>query len=158
VDQALGAAAAWEAKTGARIQQQQVQRRFEALKARRAANIDARREQLATKLYEEEQYLKDELIRCQESPAQRRAQMAERARALAQRREAERQQLADHLLEQAFRDNCDPLRERYSKQILYRTAAERQQQVSGSSTSWGVLNAPLVAHALDLTVCLDELP
>ena len=116
-------------KTGAKIQQQQVQRRFEALKARRAANIDGRREQLAKKLYEEEQALKDELIQCQETPAQRRAQMAERARALAKRREAERQQLAGQLLEQAFRDNCDPLRERYSKQILYQTAAQRQQQV-----------------------------
>lgn len=30
---------------------------------------------------------------------------------------------------QAFRDNCDPLRERYSRQIIYKTAQEREQQV-----------------------------
>jgi hypothetical protein len=44
-------------------------------------------------------------------------------------REAERQQLASALLDQAFRDSCDPLRERNSKRMVYMTAQQRQQQV-----------------------------
>jgi hypothetical protein len=65
----------------------------------------------------------------QETPAQRRAALAQRAREMAAKREAERRALADALLEESFRENCDPLRERYTRQIIYKTAAERQQQV-----------------------------
>jgi hypothetical protein len=50
---------------------------------------------------------------------------------MAAKREAERRALADALLEESFRENCDPLRERYTRQIIYKTAAERQQQVGG---------------------------
>ncbi|WIA09145.1 hypothetical protein OEZ85_008556 [Tetradesmus obliquus] len=128
-DSKLGAAAFWEAKTDSKIKQNAVQSRFEALKARREAGLDARRDKLAQKLHAEEQQLKQELVNSQESPAQRRAAMAARAREMARRREAERQQLADELMEQAFRDNCDPLRERYSRQIIYKTAQEREQQI-----------------------------
>lgn len=128
-DSKLGAASCWEAKTDSRIKQNAAQARFEALKARREAHLDERRDKLAQKLHEEEQQLKQELVSSQETPAQRRAQMAARAREMARRREAERQQLAEELIEQAFRDNCDPLRERYSRQIVYSTAQEREQQV-----------------------------
>lgn len=128
-DSLLGAIAAWEAKTDDRIKQSHVQLRLEALRARREANIEARRERLAQKLHQEETALKDELLQCQETPAQRRAQMAQRARELAKKREAERQQLAQQLMDQAFRENCDPLRERYSKSILYSNVQERHKQV-----------------------------
>jgi hypothetical protein len=66
-DQALGAAATWERKTTAKIDQLTTLRRFEALKARRAAQLEQRREQLAAKLYAEEQALKEELIQSQAS-------------------------------------------------------------------------------------------
>lgn len=99
-DSKLGAAAFWEAKTDSRIKQNAVQSRFEALKARREAGLDARRDKLAQKLHAEEQQLKQELVSSQETPAQRRAAMAARARDMARRREAERQQLADELMEQ----------------------------------------------------------
>lgn len=49
-------------------------------------------------------------------------------------REAERQQLASALLDQAFRDSCDPLRERNSKRMVYMTAQQRQQQVCNFNT------------------------
>ena len=37
--------------------------------------------------------------------------------------------LAQELLDAAFRDNCDPLRERYSRQIMQRTQREWGKQV-----------------------------
>lgn len=91
--------------------------------------MDVRRDRLAAKLHDEEQQLREELVNSQETPAERRAKVAARAREMARKREAERQQLAAELMEQAFRDNCDPLRERQSRQILYKTAQEREQQV-----------------------------
>lgn len=87
----LGAVAAWEHKTGARIAQNAADARFEALRAARAAEIGARRERLARKLAEEDAALRAELAAGQQSPAERRAAMAARAREMAARREAERQ-------------------------------------------------------------------
>lgn len=136
-DKKLGATAAWEKKTDSWIEQNKLQQRFAALKAQADAGLAARQDKLAQKLHAEEQALKQELISCQESPAQRRAQMAARAHELARRREAERQQLAAALMDQAFRDNCDPLRERNSKHLVYRTAQEREQQVSGAHCCCG---------------------
>jgi hypothetical protein len=128
-DRKLGAAAAWENKTDSRIQENKLQQRFAALKAQADADLAARQDKLAQQLHAEEQALKQELISCQTTPAQRRAQMAARGHDLASRREAERQQLAAALLDQSFRDNCDPLRERNSRRLVYRTAQEREQQV-----------------------------
>lgn len=125
----LGATAAWEVKSDGRIQQATISQRYDSLRAQREADIDARRERLAVLLHADETRLKAELAACHQTAAQRRAAMVERARALAARREAERQQLAQDLLDQAFREGCDPLRERYSRTIVYRTVAERQQQV-----------------------------
>jgi hypothetical protein len=128
-DRKLGAAAAWENKTDSRMEQNKLQQRFAALKAQADADLGARQDKLAQQLHAEEQALKQELISCQTTPAQRRAQMAARAHDLARRREAERQQLAAALMDQSFRDNCDPLRERESRRLVYRTAQEREQQV-----------------------------
>lgn len=136
-DSKLGAAAVWEVKTDDRIKQNIIQQRFEVFKARREADLDGRRDRLAAKLHAEEQQLKQELVNSQETPAERRAMVAQRAREMAKRREAERQQSAAELLEQAFRDNCDLLRERQSRQILYKTAQERKQQVTV-----GILHPP----------------
>lgn len=128
----MGAAAAWESKTDCK--QQALKHRFEIFKANRDAELEARRNRLAAKLHAEEQQLKQELLSSQESPAERRAKVAARAREMARKREAERQKMAAQLAEQAFRDNCDPLRERQSRQITYRTAQEREQQVSKAFT------------------------
>lgn len=128
-DKKLGATATWAQKTDCRIQENQLQQRFSALKAEADAALAARQEKLALKLHAEEQQLRQELISCQETPAQRRTQLANRAHELARRREAERQQLATALMDQAFRDNCDPLRERNSRRLVYNTAQEREQQV-----------------------------
>ncbi len=128
-----------------------MQQRFAALKAQADSALAARQDKLAQKLHAEEQALKQELINCQETPAQRRAQMAARAHELARRREAERQQLAAALMDQAFRDNCDPLRERNSKRLVYRTVQEREQQVRGvCSTPVTGSACAVLWHALQL--------
>lgn len=128
-DSKSATAATWEVKTDERIKKTQVHLRLEALQARNNADLERRRDRLAALLYHEEQSMKEELIRTQETPQQRRAKLADRARALVAAREAEREQLAQQLKEQAFRANCDPLRERHSRILLYRTAEERQKQI-----------------------------
>lgn len=85
-DRKLSANAAWANSTDRRIQQNQLQERFSSLKAQVDAALAARQDRLAEKLHVEEQALKQELISCQETPAQRRAQMAARAHELAKRR------------------------------------------------------------------------
>ena len=117
-----------------------IQRRFEDLKARREQDLDARRQRLASKLYQEEMRYKQELVDSQETPAERRAKLAARARELAARREGERQKLADSLMKQAFDENCDVLRDVQSKRFLFKTLEERTAQVRGmhaaAATQW----------------------
>ena len=71
--------ATWEAKTDEKLKQSAAQRRLEALQARREADLEARRRELAALLQQEEEALKEELVRGQLTPEQRRKQMAERA-------------------------------------------------------------------------------
>jgi hypothetical protein len=123
------AIATWHTKSDEKMRQLTVQWRLEALKQRREHDINARRQHLAEKLASEDIALRHELVHGKETPEQRRAKLAERARALAARREAERQETAAQLYEQAFRENCDVLRETNSKRVLYRTLEERQAQV-----------------------------
>lgn len=126
----MAAVASFEARTTAKIMNNLVQQRFEALKARRESNLNLRRQRLAEKLDAEERALRDELLNSKQTPEQRRAELAARARALAAKREADRQALAQSLYERAFQENCDVLREANSKRILYRTLDERDAQVS----------------------------
>ena len=106
-----------------------IQQRLDKLRARRESLIDERRGRLADKLFLEDQALKNELVSSKETPEQRRAKLATRARELAATREAERQKIAVELYQRAFEENCDVLRETNSKRILYRTLDERNAQV-----------------------------
>ncbi len=128
----IGAVASWQVKTYEKLKQNAVQKRLTALKARKEASLDERRQKLAALLQDEEQALKDELICGQLTPEQRRKQMADRARQIAAAREAERKQIAQELLDRAFRESCDPLRAQYTQQIVYRTNEDRMQQVGTS--------------------------
>jgi hypothetical protein len=125
--------ALWQARSDEKQLGLLVQRRLEALTLRREADLQARRQRLADKLFAEEQAYRQELVQSKETPEQRRAKLAARAQALADRREAERQALARTLEEQAFVENCDVLRDTNSKRILYRTLDERTAQVRMSS-------------------------
>mmetsp|Transcript_9890 Transcript_9890/g.26860 ORF Transcript_9890/g.26860 Transcript_9890/m.26860 type:complete len:479 (+) Transcript_9890:2866-4302(+) len=122
----------WTERQGEKLQQQAVGKRFEALKARREADLNHRRQMLAEKLHAEAAALQGELMSTRETPEQRRAKLAARARELAAKREQERQALADKLYNQAFMENCDVLRETNSKRILFRTLEERNAQIEQS--------------------------
>ncbi len=121
--------AEWNTRSDQKMKHLTVQRRLEAINYRREADLQGRRQRLAEKLYQEDIALRQELIDGKETPEQRRAKLAARARELADRREAERQALAAQLYEQAFMENCDVLRETNSRRVLYRTLDERTAQV-----------------------------
>jgi hypothetical protein len=125
------AVADFESRTSKKIVGNIVQQRFDALKARQDADLNTRRQMLAAKLDAEDLALRHELLASKKTPEQRRAELAARARALAEKREAERQQLAASLYEKAFIQSCDVLRDENSKRILYRTLEERNAQVGG---------------------------
>lgn len=126
------AVANFEARTTKKIVSNIVQQRFDALKARQEADLNARRQKLADKLDLEDLALRQELLASKKTPEQRRSELAARARALAAKREAERQQLAASLYEKAFIQSCDVLRVENTKRILYRTLEERNAQVFDS--------------------------
>ncbi|KXZ56726.1 hypothetical protein GPECTOR_1g654 [Gonium pectorale] len=128
-EQKMVAVADFETRTTKKIVSSLVQQRYDALKARQEADLNARRKRLAEKLEYEDVALREELLASKKTPEQRRAELAARARALAERREAERQQLAATLYEKAFIQSCDVLRGENSKRILYRTIEERNAQI-----------------------------
>ncbi len=65
----------------------------------------------------------------QETPEQRRAKLAERARALADRKEAARAAEAQARLEQQFVESCDALRQMESRKRLQLINQQRTGQV-----------------------------
>ncbi|KAK9843056.1 hypothetical protein WJX74_006347 [Apatococcus lobatus] len=126
----LGQIAAWEEKTDERIHNTNVARIFSQLCAQREAGIDQRRRALATKLQEESQLLQLELVASEETPEQRRAKLATRARALAERKEAARVAEANARLEQQFVESCDALRQMESRKRLQLIVKQRTEQVA----------------------------
>ncbi|KAG1664182.1 hypothetical protein FOA52_011358 [Chlamydomonas sp. UWO 241] len=119
----------WSVKSGAKASATAIRARLEELKARREAGVDERRRELAYKLAQEDACIRAELLSLEETPEERRAKLAARARALADRREAERQALAQSLYSQAFAESCDVLRTTQSKRMLLRTLDERSAQI-----------------------------
>ena len=119
----------WQTASDTRLRSNVVKARFDELKGRREVDLDARRARLASKLMREDSALKQELIDSQEKPEERRAKLADRARLLASKRESERQELAKTLLDRAFNEGCDVLRETNTRRVLYRTLEERTAQV-----------------------------
>eukprot|EP00798_Chlamydomonas_sp_ICE-L_P002719 gene2719-12592_t len=128
-DKSFGHIAQWQAKSDAKVKSMVIQKRLEVLKARRDADLDARRRRLAEKLQHEDWAMKEELINSQETPEECRAKLASRARALASKREAERLDQSATLRERAFQENCNVLRETNSKRALFRTLDERTAQI-----------------------------
>ncbi|MEW5301976.1 MAG: hypothetical protein WDW38_008607 [Sanguina aurantia] len=131
----VGEVVRWETRTSEKIKNSTIQQRYDALQTRRLADLESRRQRLADKLAHEEDMYKQQLLSAQVTPEQRRAQLAARARALAASREAERQSLASSLMEQAFRERCDVLRDTNSKRILYSTLDERNAQIEQRMSS-----------------------
>jgi hypothetical protein len=103
--------------------------RFEALKARAEATLDARREKLASMLFEEERALQAELVANQVTPEERKEALVARARALVAKREAERAQFAEQQLYRQWRAGCDGVRQGDSHAVLVKALAGRSEQV-----------------------------
>jgi cilia- and flagella-associated protein 53 len=99
----MGIAADWEVGTDRKIAKNAILRELTKLKAARNLALDTRREELAQKLYREEEALRSELVNSKETPEERRAALATRAKALWEAREAERQAEASALLDRHFR-------------------------------------------------------
>ena len=147
----------WQTSSDQKLRNTIVKQRFEDLKARREVGLDARRAKLASKLMREDAALKQELIESQEKPEERRAKLADRARQLASRREAERQELAATLLNRAFNEGCDVLRETNSKRVLYRTLEERTAQVEMRVPCMGPYLPSVFAFHYSTDVCRHQL-
>lgn len=135
----------WQTTSDSKVRGNVVKQRFEELKSRREMDLDVRRAKLASKLMQEDAALKQELIDSKEKPEERRAKLANRARHLASKRESERQELARTLLDRAFEEGCDVLRETNSRRILYRTLDERTAQVM-KETIMGCMEYMLEVH------------
>ena len=146
--------AEFETRTTKRIVNNIVQQRFEALKARKEGNLNARRQRLADKLDGEDAAYKAELLASKKTPEQRRAELTQRARDLATRREAERQQLAATLYDRAFMESCDVLRDANSKRTLYRTLDERNAQVR-CCARWCRCRSDACMHSLHAQLVLS---
>jgi cilia- and flagella-associated protein 53 len=99
----MGIAADWEVASDRKISNNALLRELNKLKAARQSSLDSRREELAQKLYREEETLRSELLNSKETPEERRAALATRAKALWEAREAERQAEASALLDRHFR-------------------------------------------------------
>jgi hypothetical protein len=104
-------------------------RRFEALKARAEATLDARREKLASMLFEEERALQAELMANQVTPEERHEALVQRARVLVAKREDERAQFAEQQLYRQWRAGCDGVRRGDSHAVLEKALAGRSAQV-----------------------------
>lgn len=128
-DKRAGHAAHWNKNAEQMVEDTITRNRFEALKAQRNQSLEQRRAKLAAKLAAEDEAYRVELNNSRETPEQRRARLGAKARSLAAAREAERQALANELLDRHFRENCDPLREKISQATVIRTAEERYAQI-----------------------------
>ena len=118
----FGNVAKWEADTDKKIANNAVRRELDKLRDARSAQIQARRERLAQKLYHEEEALRAELINSKVTPEERRAALASRAKALWEAREAERQAEASALMERHFRCLPDQVHLLYIHELLVRAS------------------------------------
>ncbi|KAF1387472.1 hypothetical protein PFLUV_G00079270 [Perca fluviatilis] len=112
-----------------------VQRQVGAALTQQEVHVDQRRDRLRVLLEEEEQQLLQEMEEKMETPVERQAKMRERAKALREKRETDRQKMVSEKMDQLFRDQCEELRtvqsQRREQQVCLERAAQlesRQQQ------------------------------
>ena len=115
----------WENKSHVLARNALTNLRYDELKAQQEASLLHRRNRLAQLLDADSAAESSALKALEETPVERRARLFAKAQALNEKREAERQALADQLLARAFRDNFDPVRTQDSK--LKGDAARRER-------------------------------
>ncbi|ELT96543.1 hypothetical protein CAPTEDRAFT_143123, partial [Capitella teleta] len=77
---------------------------------------------------DEDKYL-EQMAASEETTLERQAKIRERAKALKEKREAERLQIVEKKLEQQFREQCEELRSTLSKRQQDQISAERMEQL-----------------------------
>eukprot|EP00696_Hemimastix_kukwesjijk_P004341 gnl/Hemi2/15353_TR5169_c0_g1_i1.p1 gnl/Hemi2/15353_TR5169_c0_g1~~gnl/Hemi2/15353_TR5169_c0_g1_i1.p1 ORF type:complete len:487 (-),score=152.55 gnl/Hemi2/15353_TR5169_c0_g1_i1:254-1714(-) len=102
--------AKWEAKTDARVERHNFNKKVEAATSRLRDNLMERRAKLRALLAAELDSYKFELANCEETTEQRRARMLDEARRLHQDGELERTRVAEEKSMQRWREECDELR------------------------------------------------
>lgn len=114
-DKNLTLTAQWEHKTDKIIQRQIVKGRLAEMRKMYTANLEQRREKLASLLSAEDRMYEQEFNEKQETPEQVRQHMYERLQMLKAEREEERQSLVQRKLDQKFKMGNDALRKEDSK-------------------------------------------
>lgn len=110
-DSSIGRVAHWEHKTSNRIEKNMVARKVNTMKRDLQDDLDQRRGRLARMLAEEDAKYTQELESLEETPDMRRDRLRARARELIRRREQEKREFANQMLERQFREDCDAFRE-----------------------------------------------
>ena len=94
-----------------RIERNMVARKVNTMKRDIQDDLDQRRGRLARMLAEEDAQYTSELESLEETPDMRRDRLRSRARELIRRREQEKREFANQMLERQFREGCDAFRE-----------------------------------------------
>ncbi|CAK6980852.1 deoxyribonuclease-2-beta-like [Scomber scombrus] len=106
-----------------------VDRHIRAAVSQHELSLEDRRDRLRGVLETEEQQLLQEMEEKKETSVERQAKMRQRARALRDRRETERQQLVSEKLDQLFREQCEEVRSVQSRQKEQQVCEERAVQL-----------------------------
>ncbi|XP_044029482.1 cilia- and flagella-associated protein 53 [Siniperca chuatsi] len=119
----------WLRSSDGRFLRGTIERRVRAALSQQEVHIQERRDRLRVLLEAEEQQLLQEMEEKVETSVERQAKMRERAKALRERRETDRQQLVSDKLEQLFREQCEELRTVQSRRREQQVCEERAAQV-----------------------------
>jgi len=93
-----------------RIEKNAVARKVNTMKRDLQDDLEQRRGRLARMLAEEDAQYTRELESMEETPEVRRDKLRARARELIRRREQEKREFANQMLERQFREDCDAFR------------------------------------------------
>lgn len=121
--------AVWENKTDAVIKRNAANSRYDKLQEQQQAALEARRQRLAELLSSEDRMYQQELAAQETTPEERRAALEQRALALFEKRETERQATAQEALYRQWREGCDGVRANDSAVITMSFAEQRRQQM-----------------------------
>lgn len=122
-------AAEFATSSGPKAEFRTIAEKFEAIRVCREKKLLCRRARLQALLEGEEQLLQDELKTTTMGLAERRQWLEARARALKQKRLAEKDKYVEEQLNRAWRDNADDVRIHDSKLAVMRAVEGRKRQL-----------------------------
>lgn len=128
-DNTMRQRAQFETRGLCRFQANELKRRAAVRVAQSDYGIDERRRKLANLFQQEDVQFSKEINEAVESPAQRRLRLKEQLVDLKARRQQEHDDFVKERNDQAWRDQCDPLRPRISEALTRQVVQERDQQL-----------------------------